>query len=84
LLSAISYQLSAINYQLSAINYHLPLAACGRKTPLFAAFPVLKTRARYVILSVIKNVYSIPAHTHHERSFGHVGNNTRTQAEAAS
>ena len=28
------------------------VAACGRKTPLFAAFNGLKTRARYVMLSL--------------------------------
>jgi len=58
------------------------VAACGRKAPLFAAFAVLKTRALYVILSLIKNICSILTRTHHERSFDHVGRNKRTQAEA--
>jgi hypothetical protein len=68
-----------------ATDYALPtfpfIAACGTKTPLFAAFNGLKTRALYVILSLIKNISSVPARTHHERSFDHVGSTTRTQAE---
>jgi hypothetical protein len=58
------------------------VAASGRKTPLFAAFNGLKTRALYVILLLIKNSCSALTRTHHERSFDHVGSNTRTQAEA--
>jgi hypothetical protein len=84
-------QLPSTNYQLSATSYHLPLAAEKRlfhrpHTLLVgvAAFNGLKTRARYVILSLIKNIYSIPAHTHHERSFDHLGRHKRTQAEAKS
>jgi hypothetical protein len=59
-----------------------PLAA--EKRLFFAAFAVLKTRAFYVILSLIVNVCSILARTHHERSLNHVGRNKRTQAEADS
>jgi len=58
------------------------VAACGTKTPLFAAFYGLKTRSLYVILSLIKNIRSILTRTHHERSFEHVDRNKRTQAEA--
>jgi hypothetical protein len=60
------------------------VAACGTKTPLFAAFNGLKTRSLYVILSLIKNIRSILTRTHHERSFDHVDRNKRTQAEAGS
>jgi hypothetical protein len=47
-----------------------------------AAFNGLKTRALYVILSISQNIRSVLTRTHHERSFDHVGSNTRTQAEA--
>jgi len=67
--------------QLPTISYQLPPAACGTKTPLFAAFAVLKTRALYVILSLSQNIRSVLTRTHHERSFDHVGRNQRTQAE---
>ena len=67
----------------------LPLAAENRRfhrphTLLVgvAAFAVLKTRALYVILSLIKNICSALTRTYHERSFDHVGSNTRTHAEA--
>jgi hypothetical protein len=53
------------------------VAACGTKTPLFAAFAVLKTGALYVILSLSQNICSVLTRTHHERSFDHVGRNKR-------
>ena len=78
--SGISFQLLATNHQLPPTNY---FAACGRKTPIFAAFDGLKTRTRYVMLLLIKNIRSTLTHTHPERSFDHVGRNKRTQAGAA-
>jgi hypothetical protein len=57
------YQLPAISYQLSATSYQLPLAACGRKTPPFAAFAVLKSRALYFMLS-LKPEHTFCPHAH--------------------
>jgi hypothetical protein len=47
----------------------LPLAAEKRR--FFAASNGLKTRALYVMLSLIKNICSILVRAHHERSIDH-------------
>jgi hypothetical protein len=57
------------------------IAACGRKSLLFAAFAVLKTRAPYVMLTLRQNIRSFLMHTHLERSFDPVVRNQRTQIE---
>jgi len=64
---------SSVIFATGVSSCFVSIAACGRKSPLFAAFNGLKTRVLYVMLSLSQNIRSVLTRTHHERSFDHVG-----------